>query len=258
MAKEKLDMFYVGGMIICILFTLLSILAIIFGIHIYSSDDEGVGVLMLGVGILGTPLFGIGSIAIIRNLFGKNDNTVDVYQWSSGTLTHKMIRNNLLGQLKTNVLAGLGTTVIVAFFCVFILCYTEVSIVEIIIFALSPLVPLGFVLKSIIVTTSNASYYIQEDKVISGKTKTTFDVVDAVTTHLPTQTAVLNFEKHGEYKINSMHIHPYYPPEALAEIIEAGEEVYMVYSKKNRRGLTYIPKKILDLGRINLIYKEKL
>lgn len=244
MAKEKLDMFYVSGMIVCILFALLSILSIIFGIYTYSSYDEGVGVLMLGIGILGTPLFGIGSIVIIRNLFGKNDNTVDVYQWSSGTLTHKMIRNNLLGQLKTKVLAGLGTTAIVAFFCVFILCYMDVSIVGIIIFALSPLVSLGFVLKVIIVTTGNASHYIQEDKVISGETKTTFDVVDALTTHLPTQTAVLNFEKHGEYKIDSMHIHPYYPPEALAEIIEAGEEVYMVYSKKQVRSYKFTAKNI--------------
>ena len=76
------------------------------------------------------------------------------------------------------------------------------------------------------------NYRIETDNVLGGEIKTTFDVIDAVTTHLPTKSPILYSEKHGEYKINSMHIHTYIPPEALVECIEPGEEVFVVYSVK--------------------------
>jgi hypothetical protein len=82
------------------------------------------------------------------------------------------------------------------------------------------------------------AYRVETDKVLGGEIKVTFN-----TTRMPTKTPVLYLEKHGEYEINSIHIHSYIPAEALVEMIEPGEEVFVVYSAQSNKLLHIYRKK---------------
>lgn len=98
-------------------------------------------------------------------------------------------------------------------------------------------------IKEWIVMNLELRYYVEEDRIIDSKVETTFDIIDATTNHLPTNTPKFVFEKYGEYAINSMQIHAYYPPQALIEEVKIGEEVYLVKSKKTNKILHIYRKK---------------
>ena len=184
-----------------------------------------------GIGLLGL----VGCIALwivmIRQI--KQEVTLESkQQWDTGVLTDKVIKKDLYSHSKTVIIGCFAMSGVLAFFAIMALCFSEDITLIALIIGVAPLVTLSLGIKAIITRNSILEYRIETDKVLGGAIKTTFDVVDAMTTHLPTKTPVLYLEKYGEYKINSMHIHAYIPPEALVECIEPGEEVFVVYSVK--------------------------
>lgn len=110
-----------------------------------------------------------------------------------------------------------------------------------------PFVTLFFAIKEVINMKKNRTCHIEEDRVVGSEIKTTYDVADAVTNHMPTKTPTLYFEKYGEYPVNSMHIHSYYFPEEIINEIENGEEVYIVFSKDKDKILHIYRKKFWKL-----------
>ena len=113
--------------------------------------------------------------------------------------------------------------------------------------AIIPFVTLFFAIKEVINMKKNRAYRIEEDRVVGSEIKTTYDVVDAVTNHMPTKTPALYFDKYGEYPVNSMHIHPYYSPQEIVNEIENGEKVYIVFSKDKDKILHIYRKKFWKL-----------
>ena len=147
-------------------------------------------------------------------------------------MTDKVIKKDLYAHSKTVIVGWFVMSGVLAFFAIMAVCFSEKITIITLIVGVSPLATLFMGIKAILYRNNNLKYRIETDKVLGGEIKTTFDVVDAVTTHLPTKSAILYLEKHGEYKINSMHIHAYIPPEELVECVKPGEEVFVVYSVK--------------------------
>lgn len=193
--------------------------------------EPGIAFLCGGIGLLG--LIGCIALGIVMIRQSKQGVTLESkQQWDSGVLTEKVIKKDLYSQSKTMIISWFAMSGVLAFFAIMAVCFAEEITLMTLIIGASPFVTLFLGVKAIIDRNSNLKYKIETDKVLGGEIKTTFDVVDAMTTHLPTKTPVLYLEKHGEYKINSMHIHAYIPPEALVECIEPGEEVFVIYSVK--------------------------
>lgn len=193
--------------------------------------EPAIAFLCGGIGLLGL----IGCIALGVVMIRQNKQGVTLehkQQWGTGVLTDKVIKRDLYSHSKTVIISWFAMSGVLAFFVIMSVCFAEEITLMTLIIGASPLATLFLGVKAIIDRNNNLKYRIETDKVLGGEIKTTFDVVDAVTTHLPTKTPVLYLEKHGEYKINSMHIHAYIPPEALVECIKPGEEVFVVYSVK--------------------------
>lgn len=193
--------------------------------------EPGIAFLCGGIGLLG--LIGCIALGIVMIRQNKQGVTLESkQQWDAGVLTDKIIKKDLYSHSKTVIVSWFAMSGVLAFFAIFAVCFSEEITLTTLFVGISPLATLFMGIKSILDRNNNLKYRIETDKVLSGEIKTTIDVVDAVTTHLPTKSPILYLEKHGEYRINSMHIHAYIPPEALVECIEPGEEVYVVYSVK--------------------------
>ena len=211
------------------------------GIFALTVDEPVIAMLGIGIGALGGIFFAVIGVVMIRQR--KQGITMESkQQWQSGVLTEKIIKKDLFAHSKTKIISLFAMTGILVFFAVLVVCFAEELTLTNLLVMVSPFVMLVLGVKELIQVKKGMAYRIETDRVLGGEVKTTFDVVDAVTTHLPTRTPVLYLEKHGEYKIDSMHIHAYYPAEALAACIEPGEEVYEVYSV-NTNALLHIYRK---------------
>lgn len=195
-----------------------------------------------GIGVMGFVGFGILGIVVIRQS-RQGITAEDARRWESGTLTDKRIKKDIGAHRKTTIISSFAMTGVLIFFAVLALCSDDTFLPLALILAVAPFVTLIWGITELVKAKTNQGYRIVLDRVTGSEVKTTFDVVDAMTTHLPTRTPVLYLEKHGEYKINAMHIHAQYPAEALAACIEPGEEVYVVYSAKNNELLHIYRKK---------------
>ena len=188
----------------------------------------------------------IGSIASIVVMIRNSRQGVTLeskQQWQSGILTDKVIKKDLYAHSKTLVIGWFATSGVLAFFAVIVVCFSETFTEKTLLLAAAPFVTLFLGIKAVIDRNREAKYRIETDKVLGGETKVTLDVIDAVTTHIPTQTSYLYLEKHGEYKINAMHIHAHIPPKTLAEMIEPGEEIFVIYAEKTNKLLHIYRKK---------------
>lgn len=149
--------------------------------------------------------------------------------WPSGVLTDKIIKKDIQAHFKTRIVGCFTAAALLGIIAVLVAIFSnEIDIVTLIIIA-APIVMLVIAVKDIIFVKRLSAYRIETDRLVDAKVETTFDVVDAVTDHLPTKTPTLYFEKHGKYMIDSMHIHPYYFPEEIVSCIDIGEEVFIVY-----------------------------
>lgn len=207
-------------------------------------DDAAVGgIACIVVGALGLALFlGIG-LLLPYIQWKKGITKEGVTQWSSGILNDSIIKKDIRKGKKSTVVGMFGTTAVILVIIIPIMLLSD----EITMLQIMSLLCAGgtFVwgIKEWITINSELSYYIEEDRIIDSKTDTTFDIIDATTNHLPTKTPKFVFEKYGEYAINSMQTHAYYPPQALIEDVKIGEEVYLVKSRKTNKILHIYRKK---------------
>lgn len=210
------------------------------------AKEPAIAYLCGGIGVLG--LIGFTALGIVMIRQSKHGVTSESKrQWDSGILTDKVVKKDLYSYGKTVIIGWFAMTGVLLFFAIMALCFAEEITLTTLAVAGSPLVTLVLGTKAIIQRKQDCKYRIEEDRVVGAEVKTTFDVVDAVTTHLPTKTPVFYLEKHGEYKINAMHIHPYYPAEELVSCVNAGEEIYVVYSVKTNKLLHIYRKKYWHL-----------
>ena len=206
------------------------------------ADAVPIAFLCGGIGLLG--LIGCIVLGVVMVRQSKQGITAESkQQWQTGVLTDKVIKKDLYAHSKTVIISWFAMTGLLALLAVWAVGFSEDITITTLAIGISPFITLFLGIKALIDRNKSFAYRIAEDKVIGGEVKIALDVVDAVTTHLPTKTPVLYLEKHGEYQIDSMHIHPYYPAEALVAVIEPGEEVYVVYSVKTDKLLHIYRKK---------------
>ena len=206
------------------------------------AEEPAIAYLCGGVGFFG--LIGCIALGVVMIRNSRQGITLESkQQWKTGILTDGVIKKDLYSQNKTMIIGWLATSGVLAFFAVMVVSFSSEMTEKAWIPVAAPFVTLFFGIKAMIDRKHNMAYRVETDKVLGGEIKVTFDVIDATTTHMPTKTPVLYLEKHGEYKINSLHIHAYIPAEALVEMIEPGEEVFVVYSVNTNKLLHIYRKK---------------
>ncbi len=214
------------------------------GILILLVSEETIGgIACIVIGGLSLMLFlGVG-ILLPYVQWKKGITPESNLQWPSGILTDKIIKRDINKQQKTTVISLFGITALVLVLIVPIILTSG----EITTLSLMSLLCAGFTfcwaVKELIVMLTAVSYYIEEDKITDAGIEKSFDIIDAATNHMPTHTPKFLFEKHGVYDIYCVQIHSYYPPETLVQIMEIGEEVYLVKSNKTNEILHIYRKK---------------
>ena len=87
------------------------------------------------------------------------------------------------------------------------------------------------------------SYRIEEDRILSKQMQIIYEDRDAEATGMATRVPMLELEKHGSYRIMAEQIHAGYREYELFHILEEGEQLYLVYNKKNDKLLHIYRKK---------------
>ncbi len=201
------------------------------------------GIICIVVGFLSLALFlGVG-ILLPYIQWKKGITQESVMAWQSGTLTDQIIKKDICKTQKTMVIGLFGMTALVlAIILPVMLLSDEITSLQIVCVGCA-VFTFGWAVKEWIVMKYYMGYIIEEDVVIDSQIRRSFDVIDAATTHTPTDTPMFLFEKHGEYAIISTEIHNYYQPVQLIEEIQKGEEVYLIKSKTNNRVILHIYRK---------------
>lgn len=210
-------------------FITVSLVLIAGGLYIYFTEYETMGIVCAVVGLL-CFLFFFGAFVILPFYQWKKFITPETQRaWKEGELTRSEIIADTGKSLRTKK---------IGFFIAFAFCVAFGAIsfifVESIIY---PIALFGCGVYCLILFIkenkkykSLSGFYIVEDKVTDSGTDTRFDVVDALTTHLPDRVPYLVFEKYGKYDIDLNQIHKYYMAHELEKEIESGETVYLVCS----------------------------
>ena len=76
-------------------------------------------------------------------------------------------------------------------------------------------------------------YRIEEDRIVSKQMQTIYEDRDAELTGMATRVPMLELEKYGPYRIVADQIHGEYREYELYHTLEEGEQLYLVYNKKN-------------------------
>ncbi len=214
---------FIGG------FLAVSLVLIAGGLYIYFTEYETMGIVCAVVGLLCFLLF-FGVFVVLPYYQWKKGITPETQRaWKEGELTRKEIIADTGKNFRTKK---------IGFFIAFAFCVAFGAIsfifVESIIY---PIALFGCGVYCLILFIkenkkykSLSDFYIVEDKVTDSGTDTRFDVVDALTTHLPDRVPYLVFEKYGKYDIDLNQIHKYYMAQELEALIERGEIVYIVCS----------------------------
>lgn len=225
--------------------------AIIGGAKIYSlykGTEEGIIIIVGIVLCIFGEMFFLGVGIVEPFIQWKKGITIESnLVWQSGILTPAIIRKDIDAHRKSKIVGYIVVTVLLLLIAVPILIFSEQLTLGSLITACTPFITIFLAIKEIIAKKKNCTYRIEEDRVIRTYVKKTFDAIDAATNHLPTKTPTIVFEKYGEYPVDSMHIHAFYPPEALIEFIEKGEEVYIVFSQNGNKLLHIYRKKFWSL-----------
>lgn len=237
--------FLLGGFIIAGLFMIIA------GSIIYASNrgttDGTIAIICIVMGVI-CELFFLGIGVILPYIQWRKGITAESNRvWQSGILTDKIIKKDLRAHKKSRVIGLFVATVLLFLLAAPVVTLSEEIDTGVLIMAVVPFLALFFAIKELIGMNQELSYSIDEDRVVGAQVKTTFDIIDAATDHLPTETPTLFFEKYGEYPVDSMHIHAYYMPEEIISSIETGEEVFMVYSNRNNKLLHIYRKKYWTL-----------
>lgn len=228
------------------LMLLAALFIIVTCIIMYLDTYDTLFLFMSGIGLVCFIFFGgVMLLPIIQRKKGINRD--DLRIWKSGVLTDKTIKKDIRVHIQSNTIGMFVCSIVLAVIVAPVVVYSEFSL-GVLITALTPILLLGLGIKGLIKQKRPVRYRIEEDKVIGGYVKETFDIIDATTNHLPTKTPVLVFEKHGEYAIDCQQIHRYYFPEELVTIIEPGEEVYIIYAQKKNKILYIYRKKYWKLN----------
>ncbi|MBR3868206.1 MAG: hypothetical protein IKM66_02725 [Clostridia bacterium] len=215
-------------------------------IIVYLATYDTIYIMMSAIGFVCFAFFGtVMLLPIIQRK--KGINREDFRVWQSGVLTNKTIKKDIRVHIQSNTIGMFVGSIVLAVIVAPVVVYSEFSL-GVLITALTPILLFGLGIKGLIKQKRPIRYRIEEDKVIGGYVKETFDIIDATTNHLPTKTPVFVFERHGEYSIDCAQIHRYYFPEELVTIIEPGEEVYIIYSNKKNKILYIYRKKYWKLN----------
>ena len=237
--------FLLGGFIIAGLFLIIA------GSIIYAANrgttDGSIAIMCIVLGVICEAVFlGIG--VLLPYIQWKKGITAESTRvWQSGILTDRIIKKDIRAHKKTKVISWFAATGLLLLFSAPIVTLSEEFDLNTLFMAVIPLVTLVLAIKGILCMNRELSYRIEDDCVVGSKVKTTFDVIDAATDHLPTETPTMYFKKHGEYPVDSMHIHAYYMPQEIISLFEEGEEVFIVYSNRNNKILHIYRKKYWTL-----------
>ena len=237
--------FMLGGFIIAGLFL------IIVGIILYPANrgtiDGSLAIVSIVSGIFCEAFFlGIG-VLLPYIQWKKGISAERNRVWESGILTDKIIKKDIRAHRKTRVIGWFVATGLLLLLAAAIVFLSEEFDLGTLFMAVSPLVTLAFAIRALLSMNRELSYRVEADCVVGSQVKTTYDVIDAATNHLPTETPTLYFKKHGEYPVDSMHVHAYYTPEEILSLFEKNEEVFIVYSNRNNKILHIYRKKFWTL-----------
>lgn len=163
--------------------------------------------------------------------------------WPTGELTVDVIKKDLQTRLLPS---AIGFTVVTVLFAVglvpLLMTATEISWkLAALLAGLAYSAVMAYRKWSTVLT--KREYRIEADVVIGKRIETDTQKQDARQSDLSTRIPILEFQKHGTYKIDAEHIHDYYIPLELVHDFQEQEEVYMVYDKKTGKLLRIYRKK---------------
>ena len=233
-------------------FIVAGLFLIIGGSKVYAenknTDTGTIAIICIALGIICEMLFISIGIVVPFIQWKKGITQESNLVWKSGFLTADIIKKDITAEKRTKIISCFIFTGLLLLLAVPIIIFSEEIDIDTLLIAVLPFVTFFFAIKEIISAKKDCvDYRIEEDRVIRTDIKTTFNTIDAVTDHLPTKTPTIYFEKYGEYPVDSMHIHAYYPPELLVTLIENGEEVYTVLSQNSNKILHIYRKKFWSL-----------
>lgn len=210
-------------------FCFVSLILIVGGLYFYVVEYDPIGMVCAIVGLL-CFLFFFGVFVVLPYYQWKKVITQETQRrWKKGELTRSEILSDTGKSLRTKMIVFLTVFVFCIAFGIVSFISTE-NIVYLIVLLGCGVFSLSLGMKDCKRFRRRSSFYIVEDKVIDSGTDIRFDVVDALTTHLPDRVPHLIFEKYGKYDIDLNQIHKYYMAQELEVIIEKGEIVYIVCS----------------------------
>lgn len=232
-------------------FIIAGLFLIIGGSKIYSSNkgtETGtIAIICIALGVICEVLFISMGIVVPFIQWKKGITAESKLVWQSGILTADIIKKDITADKRTKTIGYFVFTGLLLLLAVPIVVFAEEIDIGAFIIAVLPFVTLFLAIREIISAKKDCVYRIEEDRVIRTEIKTTFDAIDAVTNHLPTKTPTIYFEKYGEYPVDCMQIHAYYPPEQIVALIGSGEEVYIVFSQNSNKILHIYRKKFWSL-----------
>lgn len=237
--------FLFGGFVIAGLFLIIA------GSIIYAANrgttDGSIAIICIVLGVI-CELFFWGICVLLPYIQWKKGITAESTRvWQCGVLTDRIIKKDIRAHKKTRVIGWFVATGLLLLLAAPIVTLSEEFDFGTLFMAVIPFVTLALAIKELLCMNRELAYRIEEDCVVESQVKTTFDVIDAATNHLPTETPTLYFKKHGEYAVDSMHIHAYYMPEEIISLLEKDEEVFIVYSNRTNKILHIYRKKYWTL-----------
>ena len=232
-------------------FIIAGLFLIIAGSIIYAANrgttDGSIAIMCIVLGVI-CEIFFLGIGVLLPYIQWKKGITAESTRvWQSGVLTDRIIKKDIRAHKKTRVIGWFVATGLLLLLAAPIVTLSEEFDLGTLFMAVIPFVTLAFAIKELWSMNRELSYRIVDDCVVDSQVKKTFDVIDAATNHLLTETPTLYFKKHGEYPVDSMHIHAYYMPEEIISLFEKDEEVFIVYSNRTNKILHIYRKKYWTL-----------
>ena len=154
-------------------------------------------------------------------------------QWPSGVLNQEVIAKDLKrGTLPKAIALSVAAVGLGAAAWPMLMASTDMDLKTIALLA-GPAILAVLAYRQWCGVLTKPNYRIEEDRILSKQMQTIYEDRDAEITGMATRVPMLELEKHGSYRIVADHICGDYREYELFHMLEEGEQLYLVYHKKN-------------------------
>lgn len=162
-------------------------------------------------------------------------NTKEEKQWPSGVLNQEVIAKDMKrGTLPKAIALSVAAVGLGFALWPMLMASTDIN-VKTIAFLVGTGILVVLAYRQWCGVLTKLDYRVEEDRIISKQMQTIYEDRDAEATGMATRVPMLELEKHGSYRIVADHIHGDYREYELYHMLEEGEQLYLVYNKKNNK-----------------------